>query len=199
VSPNAERGARDPAPERIALIGPRGSGKSSVGQLLARRLGWIFLDADVVLEQAGQSIRSLFATEGEAGFRDRESAVLAQLCQLPRHVIATGGGVILRAENRALLRRSAWVVWLTADVVTLSRRLADDVSTADRRPALTAVASAASTEEIAAILRIREPLYRECADAVVDTTDRNPEAIAEAIDLSFRARSERARNDKSIE
>jgi shikimate kinase len=166
-------------PERIALIGPRGSGKSCVGAALARQLGWTFLDADSVLEQqAGQSIRTLFATEGEAGFRDRESAILGQLCQLPRHVIATGGGVILRPENRALLRRSAWVVWLTADVETLSRRLSQDDNSAERRPSLTGAASASSPEEITAVLRMREPLYRECASNIINTADRAPEAIA---------------------
>ncbi len=168
---------------RIALIGLRGSGKSCIGQVLAQRLGWTFVDADAVLEQrAGQSIRALFATEGEAGFRDRESSILAELCHLPRHVLATGGGVVLRAENRALLASQAWVVWLTADVETLSRRLNADSSTSERRPALTAAAmGAASVQEIAALLRVREPLYRECANLIVDTKDRSPEAIAAEI------------------
>ncbi len=167
---------------RIALIGPRGSGKSSVGRVLARRLGWTFVDADGVLEErAGVSIRTLFATEGEASFRKRESAILAELCQLAEHVIATGGGVILRPENRDLLRQTAWVVWLTADVETLSRRLSQDGSTADRRPSLTGTAPATAPEEIAAVLGVREPLYRECACALVDTAGQSPEAIADVI------------------
>ncbi len=132
----------------------------------------------VLEQQAGQSIRALFATEGEAGFRERESRILTQLCQLSGHVLATGGGVILRPENRDLLRRSAWVVWLTADVATLSRRLTQDERTADRRPSLTAAAAATSAEEIAAVLRVREPLYRECANASVDTTGLAPEEVA---------------------
>lgn len=184
-------------PERIALIGLRGSGKSCVGEALARRLGWTFLDSDTLLEQrAALTIRDLFATEGEAGFRDRESAILAELCQLPRHVLATGGGAILRAENRSLLDRSAWVVWLTADVQTLSRRLAGDGSTAERRPSLTGAASADSSEEIAAVLRVREPHYRECANCIVDTTDRSIETIVDAIVAGFdeviRSRARRA-------
>ena len=120
---------------RIALVGPRGSGKSSVGPALARLLGWTFLDADAELEaRAGLSIRAIFEAEGETGFRRRESEILAELCLLPRHVLATGGGVILRPENRALLRRCARVVWLTADVETLSRRLGQDALSREHGP-----------------------------------------------------------------
>src|SRR5690348_9819218 len=108
----------------LFLIGPRGSGKSTIARLLAHELGWSWLDADEVLEKnCGQSIRSLFATEGEAGFRDREAAVLAELCRLQRHVLATGGGVVLRESNRELLRAGGRVVWLTADIETLWQRL----------------------------------------------------------------------------
>src|SRR5262245_25909137 len=90
---------------RLFLIGPRGSGKTTVAALVAGRLGWDWVDADTVLERrAGMSVRAVFAAEGEPGFRDRESAVLAELCRLGRHVIATGGGVVLREPNRQLLR-----------------------------------------------------------------------------------------------
>lgn len=174
--------AEFPGRERIALIGARCSGKSSVGPVLARRLGWSSVDADALLEErAGQSIRSLFAMEGEEGFRDRESLLLAEICRLPRHVLAMGGGVILRPENRAVLQRSAWVVWLTADVQTLSKRLCLDESSVNRRPSLSATANAAAPEEITELLRIREPLYRACADAIVATADRTPTAIADEI------------------
>ena len=173
---------REVGPERIALVGARGSGKSCVGQCLAHKLGWSFLDADVVLEErAGQSIRSMFVNQGEAAFRDLESAILAELCQLPRHVLGLGGGVILRPQNRALLQGSAWVVWLTADVDTLSRRLRQDAGSAERRPSLTGAASPGSPDEIAAVLRVREPLYRACADAIVETAHRAPDAIAAEI------------------
>jgi shikimate kinase len=174
-------GARSPH-ATIALIGARGSGKTSVGRCLAQRLGWSFLDADAVLEErAGRSIKAIFDAEGEAGFRDRESAVLADLSPLSRHVLALGGGVIVRPENRTLLQRSAWVVWLTADVHTLSARLQHDASTSERRPSLTGTASAGSPDEIAAVLRVREPHYRACADAIVITANRMLDAIAEEI------------------
>jgi shikimate kinase len=155
----------------VFLIGPRGSGKSTVARLLARELGWEWLDADEELEKRyGRSIRAIFAAEGETGFRDKETVVLAELCRLSRHVIATGGGVVLRAGNREQLRASGRVVWLTADVETLWQRLQGDASTAERRPALTV----GGREEIEEVLRSRDPLYRHCADLVIDTAVRSP-------------------------
>src|SRR5438034_11361464 len=103
-----------PAP-RLFLVGYRGTGKTAVGGLLAGALGWSFADADARLEAAaGKSVADVFRDEGEPGFRDREAAVLAELCRAERHVVATGGGVVLRPANRELLRRSGHVVWLTA-------------------------------------------------------------------------------------
>ena len=158
----------------LFLIGPRGSGKSTVARLLARELGWDWLDADDELEKrCGQSIRAIFATEGETGFRDKESAVLAELCRLPRHVIATGGGVVLREGNRSLLRSSGRVVWLSADVETLWQRVQSDSGTAERRPPLT-VGGRAEMEEI---VHSREPLYRQCADLIVQTAGSQPYEI----------------------
>ena len=95
----------------------------------------------------GKSIRAIFAEEGEASFRDKESAVLAELCGRRRCVVSTGGGVVVRQANRQLLRASGIVVWLTADVETLWRRLQDDDG--ERRPALT-VGGRAEVEEVVA-------------------------------------------------
>lgn len=162
----------------LFLIGSRGSGKSTVAQLLACELGWDWLDADDELEKRyGQTIRAIFAAEGEAGFRDKESAILADLCRLPRHVVATGGGVVLRQSNRSLLRSSGRVVWLRADVETLWQRVQADCATAERRPPLT-VGGRAEMEEI---LHLREPLYRQCADAIVPTAGRQPSEIVAEI------------------
>jgi shikimate kinase len=162
----------------LFLIGPRGSGKTTVARLLAARLGWDWEDADDVLEaRCGKTIRAIFAEEGETSFRDKESAVLAELCGRRRCVVAAGGGVVVREANRALLRASGYVVWLTADAETLWRRLQGDEHTADRRPALT-VGGRAEVEEI---IRAREPWYRECACLMVRTEGRSAEAIADEI------------------
>ena len=163
----------------VFLIGPRGSGKSTVARLLAHDLRWDWLDADEELEtRHGQSIRAIFAAEGEAGFRDKEAAILADLCRLRRHILATGGGVVLRPSNREQMRLSGRVVWLTADVETLWQRLQADDSTAERRPAL----SVGGRAEIEETIRSREYLYRQCADFVVETAARSPaEAAAEIL------------------
>jgi shikimate kinase len=158
---------------RVFLIGARGSGKTTVARLLAARLGWSCVDADEALEQrAGYCIRALFAGEGEDAFRDREGRILEELAGLHRHVIATGGGVVLRPANRDLLRRG-FVVWLTADVETLYNRIQGDATTSERRPNL----AAGGPAEVAEVLRLREPLYRACADLVISTAGRPPEEI----------------------
>jgi shikimate kinase len=161
-----------------------------VARELARELGWSWLDADEELEKrSGQSIRSLFAAEGEAGFREREAALLADLCRLERHVIATGGGVVLRESNRERMRTAGRVVWLTADVETLWQRLQADVTTQERRPVLTV----GGRDEIAEILRLREPLYRGCADFVVETAGQSPAEIAAEILRWFNAAAQRGK------
>jgi shikimate kinase len=163
---------------RIYLIGYRGTGKSTVGPLVAARLGWRFIDADELLERrAGRTIQEIFAAEGEADFRVREEAILNELATLEKHVIATGGGVILRPANRERLRASGLVAWLTASPTTIRQRLQADPATASRRPTL----SQGGLAEIEELLRQREPLYRETAICEIDTEARSPEAIADAI------------------
>src|SRR5436190_14205402 len=113
-----------PPASRVFLVGPRGSGKTTVAALVAARLGWEHLDADAELERRfGRTVRAIFAEEGEAGFRDKEAAVLVDLCRLEEHVLATGGGVVLRPENRERLKSAGRVVWLTAAPETLAARL----------------------------------------------------------------------------
>lgn len=164
---------------RVFLIGPRGSGKTTVGRLLAARLGWSFVDADVELEaRAGRSIADIFATRGEPAFRQQESELLRELIARDRHVIACGGGVVLSGENRTLLRSSGHCVWLTGGTSTLIDRLAADPTTATRRPALTDLSGPA---EVARLLREREPLYRATAHSVVATDGRSPDEVVSAI------------------
>jgi len=168
-----------PASDRpVFLIGYRGTGKTTVGRLLAERLGWEFVDADVLLEaRAGRSIRQIFAEEGEAAFRAREAELLTELCGRQRHVIATGGGVVLHPENRRSLTAAGHVVWLIAQAPTLWQRLQQDAATAQRRPDLT-VGGQAEVEEL---LRVREPLYAECAHFSVDTAGRTPSDVVNAL------------------
>ena len=162
---------------RVTLVGYRGSGKSSVATHLARLLGCSWQDADDVLERAaGESITALVASRGESFFRDLESDLLVRLLADESGVLATGGGVVLRGSNRATLRaKGRPVVWLTASADVLRARLAADPATATRRPAL---AGTNPLDEVAATLAVREPLYREVADAVIDVSSDPPERIA---------------------
>lgn len=168
-------------PRAIFLIGARGSGKTTVASLLAARLGWPWLDADQVLEtRAGRSIRAIFAEDGELRFRELETEILAELCHPPQRVVATGGGVILNPLNRQRLRQAGKVIWLAAEPETLAQRVLRDATTAERRPDL----SVGGLAEIREVLRTREPLYRECAHAIVDTTGRTAEQVTDEI-LAF--------------
>ncbi|CAN5789270.1 shikimate kinase AroK [soil metagenome] len=171
-----------PHPPGLALIGYRGSGKSTVGRLLADRLGRPFVDADKEIEaRAGRSIASIFANQGEAAFRDLEAAVLLDLIgRTDGAVLATGGGVILRESNREALRRYGFVAWLTADPETLVKRLGSDPA---GRPALT---SSGLLGEINEVLESRSPLYRAVADLSVDTSKDHPAEVAEAVLVAWK-------------
>ncbi len=165
-------------PKNLYLIGLRATGKSTVGPMLAERLGLPFHDADVILEtRAGHAIRDIFAAEGEPHFRDLEEQVLRDLSTAGPAVIATGGGVVLREANRERLRATGTVVWLTGDVETMLARLRDDPATGERRPNL----GPGGRVEIEELLRARTPLYQSCADVTIDTTGRSPETVVQAI------------------
>lgn len=165
--------------DRLILIGYRGTGKTTVGRLVAARLGWAFVDSDEQIEAAtGQTIAGLFASEGEEGFRNREAAVLAELCGRDRVVLATGGGAVLRAENRQRLRAAGFVVWLTAPAEVIWHRLQNDPLGGQRRPNLTA---AGGPDEVRTLLATRTPLYRDLADLTIETHTRSPEAVVDAI------------------
>ncbi len=163
----------------LFLIGYRGTGKTTVAELLAARLGWPWLDADLEIERrAGRSIAEIFAAQGETAFRDWESRVLADLCQKARQVLALGGGIIVRPQNQQLLKSCGQTVWLTARPETLWQRICTDRATAARRPNLTI---AGGLDEIRRLLDQRTPLYRQSADWVVDTEDKSPADVAAEI------------------
>ena len=128
--------------------------------------------------RAARSIAEIFAQGGEAAFRDWESRVLADLCAGDRQVLALGGGIILRPENRERLAARGKTVWLTARPETLWQRIQADLTTAARRPNLTV---AGGLEEIRQVLAARTPLYRQTADWVVDTEEKSPALVAAEI------------------
>ena len=166
-----------PATNCVMLIGYRGTGKTTVARILAHKLKWGWRDADSVLEERfDKSIRDIFEREGESRFRDKETRILTELCGLSDHVIATGGGVILRPGNCTLLKR-ATVVWLHATPSVLWKRIQADASSAGRRPDLAQCGLA----EIEALLRERTPLYEACANFTVDTSAQTPVQVAETI------------------
>jgi shikimate kinase len=168
----------------LSLIGYRGSGKSVVAQAAALRLGWDWVDADVEIElRAGKSIAAIFADDGEESFRDLESAVLADFMRRERTVLALGGGVVLRASNRQELIAAsregrAKTIWLKASPALLWERIIADTTTASRRPNLTA---GGGLEEVSALLSRREPLYRECADSVIETDGMSLAEVADEV------------------
>ena len=166
----------------IYLMGYRGSGKSTVGRLLAKQLGWPVIDTDDVIESAAtQSIREIFAAEGEAGFREREQQAIAQVAgrRVPS-VIALGGGAILRPDNQRMIQSSGHVVWLHGSAELLYQRIASDASTAARRPQLS---QRSGYDEVVEILARREPIYRQLAQLTVHTDHRTPdEVVLEIVD-----------------
>jgi len=174
--------AKDPP---IALIGYRGTGKTTVARLLAGRLGWDWVDADVEVElKAGKSLAAIFQDAGEQAFRDLETTIVAELCGRTDAVLALGGGAVLREANRAAIAQCQAVVWLQAEAATIEARLADDPTTAGRRPNLT---NHGGRTEIERLLVQREPIYRACATLQVDTQDKAPAEIADEILAAIRS------------
>jgi len=160
----------------ITLIGYRATGKTTLAKLLAERLGWDWVDADVEIErQAGKSIALIFAQDGEPAFRDLEARVTADLCRRNRLVLAAGGGAPMREDNRRAMRAAGKIVWLVASPETIHARMTGDATTAGRRPNLT---DRGPLDEITELLGRREPTYRELADFEVDTEGKSPEQLA---------------------
>lgn len=147
----------------LALVGLPGSGKSTVGRQLSRRLGLPFTDSDHVIEQRiGCSIRSFFEREGEPAFRDLEQTVIEQLMLSADGVVATGGGSVLRSANREHLRSSAHVIYLRSTPEEVYRRLRHD----QNRPLLQVDDP---MERLRSLHAERDPLYRETAHFIIET------------------------------
>lgn len=159
----------------VALIGMMGSGKSTVGFWLAQSEGLRFIDIDAAIEERqGRSIPEIFETDGEERFRDLEKAELAEcLASTQPLAISCGGGAVLRAENRALLRNGAWVCWLRASIETLGER----VRSGENRPLL----GDDPVGELTAISDARTGLYAETAHEIIDVDGLEAEQVAEQI------------------
>ena len=166
--------------ERIVLVGLSGTGKSTVARLLADRLGWAAADSDDwIVATTGRSIPDLFATEGEARFREIEAAAIRALCGRPHLVLATGGGVVTVEANWPHLRRRGRVVWLQARPETIIARLQAQAGegTAAVRPLL---AGAEPLARLQAMAAARAAFYAR-ADMAVSTDGRTPEQVAAAV------------------
>ena len=162
-------------PSNIFLIGPMGAGKSTIGRRLATALDKVFVDADHALEErTGVEIPLIFELEGEEGFRKRESEMLARLVMREGIVLATGGGVVLSAQNRTHLAERGFVIYLDAPVDLLVARVARD----RHRPLMQTADPKATMREI---MRIRDPLYRGSADIIVRSTHRSSRFVVREI------------------
>jgi shikimate kinase len=170
-SPNTS-GLPEDIEGNIILVGLMGAGKTSVGKVLAKMLGKIFVDSDHEIERiTGVRIPVIFEIEGEAGFRIREHKVIAELVTRNDILLATGGGAILQANTRELLKSSGTVIYLRAPVKSLLRRTQRDRT----RPLLRVADPAAKLTEL---YTLRDPLYRDVAHLIVDTGNQSVRSLA---------------------
>lgn len=161
--------------QNIFLIGPMGSGKTTVGKQLAKMLGLDFYDCDHELERlTGASVNLIFDVEGEAGFRLRERQMLKQLSEKNGVLIATGGGVVCDEENRRIMRSCGFVVYLKISIGKQLKRLSQDKS----RPLLQTEDKA---DRLVQLAQVRNPLYHDTADLVFSTRNSSVYASAKAL------------------
>lgn len=161
--------------QNIVLVGPMGAGKSTIGRQLSSMLGFEFFDTDSIIEsRSGADIPWIFDVEGEEGFRDRETAVLADLLSCKGTVLATGGGIVLREQNRSLLSRIGTVFYLSASIEQLIKRTKKD----KKRPLLQV---SDPEKKIRELVELRDPIYREVADEVIVTDGCSAKGIVQRI------------------
>lgn len=153
----------------LFLIGYRCSGKTTIGKSIARTIDWSFVDSDLlVIKKNGNSIKDIIDTAGWDAFRRMERSTLRQICTKDRQVVATGGGVVLDADNIKAMKASGTVVWLEASAATIQERMRQDKNTENFRPALT---DKGRMEEIEDMLLKRNPYYESASDFSIHTDD----------------------------
>ncbi|MGD9947930.1 MAG: shikimate kinase [Desulfobulbus sp.] len=165
----------------IVLTGFRATGKSTVGKILAQRLGYTYLDIDIeICRQFGSTVAEIVARYGWAHFRQAEAKLLGELRSQSNMVIATGGGAIEHYVQWQSMRQVSFVVWLDADVDTLKKRISSDPASAHQRPNLS-LGNSSAEDETDKILQRRTPLYFAGSDLRLDTVMHTPEELAAAL------------------
>ncbi len=164
-----------PSPRRVFLVGPMGAGKTTIGKYLAEQLKLRFADTDSEIEaRTGADIPWIFDVEGEDGFRDREQQVVTEMTEWDDVVLATGGGVVLRPQNRGALAGRGYVIYLYATVDEQVRRTRRD----RKRPLLQ---KGDPEQVLRALMAERDPLYREIADYIIETDTCSPRTVAQRL------------------
>jgi shikimate kinase len=161
--------------KNVFLVGPMGVGKTTIGRVLAEQLGLEFFDSDREIEAStGADIPWIFDVEGESGFRAREVKMIDELTRKKHIVLATGGGAVLDPKNRKRLAKRGQVVYLRASI----RQQVERTSRDKNRPLLQ---TANPEKKIRELMKIRDPLYKDVADVIVDTNRRNPRSVSQDI------------------
>ena len=169
----------------LVLTGYRGTGKTTIGRILAARLGWPLVDTDTLIqERAGKSIKEIVASGGWPEFRRLEREVIAEVAAADRQVVSAGGGAILDAANRVTLRVGGHVVWLTAAPETIWQRLQADAKTAAERPNLT---EGGGATEVRKVLQERRAAYQAACHHEIATDECSPDEAAGRILAWFKA------------
>ncbi len=168
----------------IILIGIRGTGKSTVGKLLSRRLKRDFIDSDIYIESfTGKTIKRIFEEDGEEGFREIEASVIAKLSKLDNKIIAAGGGAILRTDNVRHFKNNGFLVLLEATPEIIYERVTQDEKTTQQRPSLT---NKKPLDEIKHLITKREHAYKNAADFTINSSYVSCEDIVNEIITIFK-------------
>ena len=160
----------------IFLIGPMGAGKTTIGKQLAKKLKWDFYDSDRIIEErTGVDVALIFEKEGEEGFRSREEKIIDELTKLNNIVLATGGGAVLRQENRSNLINRGTIFYLSSSIKDLVNRTSKD----KKRPLLQGKEK--PKDVITQLIKEREPVYLEMADHIIHTSNSSIQAVIKDI------------------